>query len=61
MLTQAIERNPQAEFYHGKAFIYFKQGDLAAAEKNNRLSLELKPGNPMFSRLKSELAQKQVR
>lgn len=61
ILNQAIERGPQAEFYHGKAFIYFKQGDLAAAEKNNRLSLELKPGNPMFSRLKSELAQKQVR
>ncbi len=61
ILTQAIERGPQAEFYHGKAFIYFKQGDLAAAEKYNRLSLELKPGNPMFSRLKSELAQKQVR
>lgn len=61
ILTQAIERGPQAEFYHGKAFIYFKQGDLAAAEKNNRLSLELKPGNPMFSRLKNELAQKQVR
>ncbi|MFC7407848.1 tetratricopeptide repeat protein [Hydrogenophaga atypica] len=61
ILSQAIERGPQAEFYHGKAFIYFKQGDLAAAEKNNRLSLELKPGNPMFSRLKSELAQKQVR
>lgn len=61
ILNQAIERGPQAEFYHGKAFIYFRQGDLAAAEKNNRLSLELKPGNPMFSRLKSELAQKQVR
>lgn len=61
MLTQAIERNPQAEFYHGKAFIYFKRGELSAAEKNNRLSLELKPGNPMFSRLKSEIAQKQGR
>ncbi len=60
-LTEAIERGPQADYYHGRAFIYFKLGDLARADTNNQQSLKLRPEHPMYLRLQKEIAQKQIR